>query len=351
MESERVRIESIQAFQPDTPDCPKDWRLSLGQIFVRVTLDNGVSGIGIGGGGLAGINVITSCLREIVLSVEFEHPKELHALMCKESMFFGRKGLVVMALSGLDLAVWDAYAKLHNLPIAKILNPDIDISKPVPMYKTVWTTDDAVEAIESGWQAVKLHVEGMGENPDSSLIRAAVESTRSHLGDGPPIMIDAFGRWSVEEALEVAHEIKEFGIDWLEEPVMPNEVRDYRELNRTCPIPIAAGEHEYLLDGFRDAVELGLFDIFQPDINWCGGLTSLLEIYQLANTHNIRVVPHRGAEPYALHAILACDNSPLAESERHWFSGRFGFPESDNGHVCLEDKPGFGVQVNWPDLA
>ena len=86
-----MRIESIEAFQPDTPDCPRDWRLTLGQIFIRVTLDNGISGIGIGGGGLAGIGVIDACLRDIVLSSDFNTPAELHAIMCHETMFFGRK--------------------------------------------------------------------------------------------------------------------------------------------------------------------------------------------------------------------------------------------------------------------
>ena len=344
-----MRIESIESFQPDTPDCPPDWRLTLGQIFIRVTLDNGICGIGIGGGGLAGIGVIDACLRDIVLSIDFDTPAELHAKMCRETMFFGRKGLVVMVLSGIDLAIWDAYSKSQNLPVGKLLNPEIDLSRPIAMYKTVWTTEAAVEAIGSGWQAVKLHVEGMGQNPNSALIREAVETTRSHLGDGPPIMIDAFGKWTVEESLEVAHALKDFGIDWLEEPVMPNEKAAYKELNSSSPIPIAAGEHEYLIDGFQDAVDQSLFSVFQPDINWCGGLTSLLEIFELAKAHNIRVVPHRGAEPYALHAIAACDNEPLAESERHWFSGRFGFPESKDGHVTLMDKPGFGVDVEWPD--
>ena len=117
----------------------------------------------------------------------------------------------------------------------------------------------------------------------------------------------------------------------------------------SSPIPIAAGEHEFLIDGFRDAVNQRLFSIFQPDVNWCGGLTSLLEIFRLADEHNIRVVPHRGAEPYALHAIVACQDEPLAESERHWFSGRFGFPESKDGQVCLSSQAGFGVQLEWPE--
>lgn len=344
-----MRIVNVEAFQPATPGCPEDWRLDLGQVFVRVTLDTGEVGIGIGGGGLAGVHILESVIKDLVLGEEFDHPREIHAFICRETMFYGRKGVVVMAISGLDLAIWDVFAKSQNQPVARVINPDVDLDRAIPMYRTVWSVKDAQDAIAEGWNSIKLHVEGMGPNPDRGRIRAAVSQTREELGDGPEIMVDAFGRWQANEALDIAEAIAEFDVAWLEEPVMPNNVKAYQELNANSPIPIAAGEHEYLVDGFQDAVDLELFSVFQPDINWCGGLTSLLEIYELAEEHDIRVVPHRGAEPYALHAIVACQASPLAESARHWFAGQYGFPVPVRGQVTLDDRPGFGVAVEWPN--
>ena len=132
---------------------------------------------------------------------------------------------------------------------------------------------------------------------------------------------------------------------WIEEPVAPDALTDYAFLSKTSPIPIAGGEHEYLSDGFRGLAERNAVSVFQPDINWCGGLTSLIEIYRIAEEAGIRVVPHRGAEPFSLPAIAALDQNPLAESARAWFNCIEGVALPTNQGVPLELRPGFGVKV------
>jgi L-rhamnonate dehydratase len=341
-----MRIERIEAVQPDTPGSPADWRTQLGQIVVRVVTDDGLEGIGVGSGGAAGIHVVESVLKDLLVGSELGHPAELHRQMCRHTAFYGRKGVVVMAISGVDLALWDLLGKQQGLPVARLLNPDVDLERALPTYATVWNEDQAADQIERGVAAVKLHVERFGSPPDVQGIQALVERTREALGVGKDIMMDAFGSWDVESTLAVARAIEPLGVEWIEEPVQPDDAVSYRALMQQSPVPIAGGEHEYLAEGFRWIVDQGLHAVLQPDINWCGGMTTMIEIYRLAAVAGIRVCPHRGSEPYAIHAIAALDPRPLAEAPRDWFGCLQGASPVANGSVTVPDRPGFGVTVD-----
>ena len=100
-----MRIERVEAVQPPTPGSPPDWRTQLGQILVRVTTEEGLEGVGVGGGGLAGVHVVVSVLRDMLVGRDFNRPEDLHREMCRQTSFYGRKGVVVMAISGVDLAL------------------------------------------------------------------------------------------------------------------------------------------------------------------------------------------------------------------------------------------------------
>jgi L-alanine-DL-glutamate epimerase-like enolase superfamily enzyme len=341
-----MRIERIEAVQPPTPGSPPDWRTQLGQILVRVTTDEGLEGVGVGGGGLAGVHVIESVLRELLVGRDFDRPEDLHREMCRQTAFYGRKGVVVMAISGVDLALWDLMGKQQGCPVARLLDPQVDLEVPIPTYATVWDEAEALRQIDSGMAAVKLHVERFGSPPDAEGIGVLVERTRQALGAEKEIMLDAFGNWDVESTLAVACQVEPFGVEWIEEPVQPDAIDAYRELMERSPIPIAGGEHEYLEEGFRGIVDRGLHAILQPDINWCGGMTTLIEIYRMAQVAGLRVCPHRGSESYAIHAIAALDPRPLAESPRDWFGCLENAAEIIDGMVRVPDRPGFGLNVD-----
>jgi len=134
-------------------------------------------------------------------------------------------------------------------------------------------------------------------------------------------------------------------VSWLEEPVQPDDLAGYAELAEKSPVPIAGGEHEYLAEGFRELIDRGLHAVLQPDINWCGGLTTLIDIYRMANQAGVRVCPHRGCEPFALPAIASLDPEPLAESGRKWFDCLEGAPKIADGQITLSAASGFGVST------
>ena len=116
-----MKIKSIRASQPPTPEAPKDWRTSLGQILVMVETDDGLTGYGVGGGGQAAVHVIETVIGPALTGQDATDVEGLWDAMYSMTLAYGRKGLAIMAISGVDLAVWDLRAKRANLPLAYIL--------------------------------------------------------------------------------------------------------------------------------------------------------------------------------------------------------------------------------------
>ena len=344
-------VTAIRAWQPQTPGSPNDWRTSLGQIIVEVELQSGFLGVGVGGGGSASIHVIHNVLRSEIVGREFSTPIDVHDHMCRFTSFYGLSGIVPMALSGIDIAIWDAYAKSNNVTILELLNPKQNPNISCPMYQTVFDEVGASLAVESGMAAVKLHLERFGCDPDIREISELVYRTREAIGSDCGLMLDAFGKWDLTTTRKIADEVFKHVIDWIEEPLLPQEVSSYTELCDKSPIAIAGGEHEYLIYGFRRLMDNRAHHVYQPDINWCGGLSTLISIYEMASHHNVRVCPHRGSEPFALPAIMALDPEPLAESGRDWFKALYPPTKIERGRAICNADLGFGVQLSNRDEA
>ena len=338
-----MRITAVYATQPHSPDAPRDWRSSLGQILVEVQTDDGLVGWGVGGGGAASVHIVQTVLRDLLLGREASEVEGLHKEMELHTMLYGRKGIVIMAISGVDLALWDLRGKACGQSVARVLAPEVDTTRPLPTYATVTDLAGAAAAMARGHRAVKIHAERLGERPEPSVVAALVRDVRGVIGVERPLMLDGFARWDVETTLRIADAVGDYGLAWLEEPLRPDDLLGYEELARRCPLPIAGGEHEYTARGFRELVDRGLHQILQPDINWCGGLTTVVEVYRMAREADLRVCPHRGSEPFALQAIAALDEDPLAESPRPWFRFLEGAPQIQGGTVRCSDTPGFGV--------
>jgi L-rhamnonate dehydratase len=259
---------------------------------------------------------------------------------------FGRKGLAIMAQSGVDLALWDLRGKAERQPVARLLGGDV--GRSIPTYITVW--DEVAPELASEHAAFKLHVHPAPGAACADVVLRAVGRAREVVGADRPLMIDAWMRWDVPTTLAVADRIAPLRIDWIEEPLPADDFRGYAELADQSPIPIAGGEHEFTAAGFAEIVERKLHQVLQPDVCWCGGMTELVKIYRLAATAGLRVCPHRGAEVWGLHAIAALDPQPLAESGRPWMTWVGGQPPILAGRIQLGDAPGFGVEIDEDNL-
>ena len=315
--------------------------MSLGQIAVAVETSDGLVGYGVGGGGAAGGHVIDAVLAPLLVGRESEPVEVIWEEMYAATLPFGRKGIAVMALSGVDLALWDLRAKREGRSVAELLGGGT--GRTMPTYATVWNEVGTETA--AGTQAVKLHVIPEDQSQLVEEVVASVAAAREMVGPDRELMIDALMEWDVESTLSIARRIEEFDIGWVEEPISADDLDGYRRLRDECPIPIAGGEHEFTAIGFRPLIEERLHEVLQPDVCWCGGLTELVKIYRMAGEAGLRVVPHRGSEVWGLHVIAALDPEPLAESGRPWMSWVRGQPAIKGGVIEVPEGVGFGVTL------
>lgn len=335
-----MKITEVRAVQPIAANSPPDWRTTMGQILVAIDTDTGLTGYGVGGGGPAGLHVVRTVLRDLLLERDPEPIESLWQKMYHATLPFGRKGLAIMALSGVDLALWDLRGKAARKPIAELLGGQI--GQKIPTYVTVW--DEVKPDVAEQYRAFKLHL-GKCEPGRVDLMVDAVKQARAAIG-ARPLMIDAWMLWDLDTTLAFADGVAECRLDWIEEPIPIDDVAGYRVLSERCPIPIAGGEHEFTALGFADLIEQRLHQVLQPDICWCGGMTEMVKIYALAQQAGLRVCPHRGAELWGLHAIAGLDPAPLAESGRPWMTWVGGQPAIVDGFIELGDEPGFGVRID-----
>jgi L-rhamnonate dehydratase len=337
-------ITRVATFQPIAADSPPDWRTSLGQIAVRIETDAGLVGFGVGGGGAAGMHVIREILAPLLAGRDPAPVEALWDEMYAATLPFGRKGIAVMALSGVDLALWDLRGKAAGTPLVEVLGGRRDAV--LPTYTTVWEEVDAATARAP--QAVKLHVKVTDKSDPVGDIVRKITAARRAIGPDRDLMVDAWMLWNVDMTLRIAERIERLRIGWIEEPLSPDDLSGFELLSRHCPFPIAGGEHEFTAVGFRELIDRKLHAVLQPDVCWCGGLTELVKIYRHANAAGLRVVPHRGSEVWALHGVAALQTHPLAESGRPWMSWVEGQPAIVDGTVTVPDKPGFGVEIREP---
>ena len=191
--------------------------------------------------------------------------------------------------------------------------------------------------------------ERFGVDEEWILTRCGIRERRA-VGPACPLMVDAWMEWDVETTLAVAERLASFDIAWIEEPLPADDLRGYAELAERCPVPIAGGEHEFTAAAFAELIERRLHRVLQPDVCWCGGLTELVKIYNMARSAGLRVCPHRGAELWGLHALAALDPEPLAESGRPWMTWVGGQPPIVDGVIRLTDAPGFGFVIDEDHL-
>lgn len=343
-----MRITNVRTVELPSTGAPRDWRTWLGPVLVAVDTDAGITGYGVGGGGAAGVHVVRTVLRDCLLGqvVGDADASLLWQRMYRTTLPFGRKGIAIMAISGADVAIWDILGKSENKPVAELLGTP---RSEVPGYATLKSDTDPV--LGEGFAAYKLPVHSFDLPYEQDQLLSRVEHLRRQLGTSIPLMIDAFMKWDTSITLAMDKLLRPCELAWIEEPLPPDDLAGYAELRDQCQTPIASGEHEYTAQGFEPIVAGKLHAILQPDVCWCGGLTELVKIYNMAQRAGLRVCPHRGSEPWSLHAMAALDPDPLAESGRPWMEHIPGWPECRNGHYFLSDRPGFGLIFNESLLA
>jgi L-rhamnonate dehydratase len=321
-----------------------------GAILVRVRTDSGLTGYGLGGGGGAAVYLIEKHLSAVIDGSYPAPVEQVWDTMFNASSFYGRRGVPIMAISGIDLALWDIAGKAAGKPVSELLSASP--KKSCPAYYTGFKID---WAMEQGFTGFKLPVSDVPMTaPDAmKTIETRVAKVRMKIGPKALLMIDALCNWNVPFTLEMARRLMPYKLDWIEEPLPPDDYEGYARLCRELRgTRISSGEHEYTQFGFRELVGHKAVQVLQPDISWSGGLTALRRI---AMESKLPMAPHRGGSKYGLQFVAATPSCFLAESFGYGESGgplmEAMTPKLVKGELAVSGKPGFGVEFDESLLA
>ncbi len=319
---------------------------------VEVTTDKGITGYGNGGPG-GGIVVIEH-LAKLLRNEDPFNVERIWDICWRSTMHYGRMGVTMNAISGVDLALWDVIGKALGVPVYRLIGGEV---KPrVPAY---CTGNDIEQHVEYGFTRLKLAIphgpadgrEGMKKNLE------LVKRARQALGPDGEIMLDCWMSWTEGYTIEMAEMLAPYRIYWMEEVLQPHDYAGFGRLNSGIKSTrIATGEHEYGRYGFRYLLEHKAAAIWQPDLTWCGGLTELRRIGALAAAYDIPVIPHGGGLNGAIHWIIANVNAPWAElfmpapggpkeAYRIW-EEQYRITRGPEGiYTRPHDRPGFGWDI------
>ncbi|HTM49190.1 MAG TPA: mandelate racemase/muconate lactonizing enzyme family protein [Bryobacteraceae bacterium] len=239
---------------------------------------------------------------------------------------YGQKGLLLAAISALDIAFWDLKAQAAGLSLYRLLGASE--TESVPCYATGFYFGgpgclegkferEAALYLERGFRAAKMKV-GLGIERDAELVGAV----RGFLGPSMRLMIDANHAYTPQEAIALARKVEKYGIHWFEEPVSPLDVEGYLAVKQATSIPLAGGECEYTRFGFEPLLRRRAVDFAQPDLCACGGISEGLKIATLASVYNVHVTPHAWGSAIGQAAAL------------HFYAARPRHP----GSLTAEDK-------------
>ncbi|TFG68617.1 MAG: L-rhamnonate dehydratase [Anaerolineales bacterium] len=319
-----------------------------GSVLVEVETDEGFTGVGLGGGGLSAIVAIEHYLSPLLTG---ENPLDIEALwelMYSASYRYGQAGLMLMAISGIDLALWDLKARVMNQPVWQLLGGKV--RERVPVYATI---REPVWAQAQGFCGIKLGGP-YGPADGSEGIRkneTVIATIRERVGPNFDIMLDCARTWDIDYTIEMARILAPYRIKFIEEPILSNDVEGYCHLRRSIHSTlIACGEHVFTRFAADALLKAGAVDIIQPDIRWTGGLSETLKICDLAAAANIPVMPHRGGMAWALHLIMAHPSCTIAEGlvlteEEANYSVFDGEPVPEQGTLAISNGPGFGLTL------
>lgn len=334
--------------------------------LVRVTTRDGVVGWGEGYGPAGVVRAGVEFLAPLVVGEDPLQGENIWQRMFLRSVDYARRGVLVAAISAIDVALWDLRGKRLGLPVSVLLGGRRRES--VRAYATGLYFSDAVDQAaalaeeargyaRAGFSAMKMKV-GLSVEEDAANVRAVREA----VGEGIDLMVDANHAYNLREAVALAHAIEPHRIGWFEEPLSPEDYDGYRELRDKTTIPIAAGECEYLRPGFLQLFRNRSVDIAQPDLCAAGGLTEVKKIVAMAEAFGVEVAPHSWgtgiAIAAALHLLSNLDVAPgrLKMAEPILELDRTENPLRDalvvpnfaagGGRLAVPDGPGLGVTVD-----
>ena len=363
-----MRIEAVETFLVHAgPPGETAWATDTGTrsggmsmgatrhwLFVRVTVEGGLTGVGEGSGWPRVVETAVQDLAPLLIGEDARRIERLWGKMHLATMSHGLVGTVGGgAVGAIDMALWDLKAKALGVPLHELFGGRV--RDAVPAYAHASSPEKALAFRQMGYRAFKAgNVEGTVEK---------VAALREALGPEIDLMVDLHGPpWlTLPDAIAMGRALEPYGLTFLEEPLPPENLEGYARLRDALSLPLAAGErHAGNLWSIAPLIRGGLIDVAQPDTGRCGGLTHLNKIAALAEASFVQIAPHSGtlgpvAEFAALHAMAAMPNAMVLERFAVDWEGRARVvtaePELRDGALVVPDAPGLGLDLVEAEIA
>ena len=331
-------------------------------LICEIETDHG--NIGIGNAALAPQLVkktIDEYLKPLVMGEDPFDYAYIWEKMYRRTHAWGRRGLGMVAISAIDIAIWDILGKLTNKPVFKLLGGRT--KEKIPVYASKLYSqpikdlqNEAEKYKKQGFKMFKMRFgwgpkdgpEGMRKNIE------LVEAVREVIGDDTDLMLECYMGWNLDYSKRMIPKLVKFNPRWLEEPVIADDIHGYAELNNMNAIPISGGEHEFNLFGFKQLLDLKAVSYIQYDNNRVGGFTIAQKINALAEAYQVPVIPHAG-QMHNYHLTMSNFNCPISEffpvhdveigNELFYYIFE-GDPAPIDGMIDLDDNvPGLGLKI------
>jgi L-alanine-DL-glutamate epimerase-like enolase superfamily enzyme len=263
----------------------------------------------------------------------------------------GRGGPVSLAISAVDIALWDLAARRLGQPLWRMLG---GFDPRVPCYAGGIDLDLSLDdllrqtdaSVGRGFRAIKMKVGRPRLREDMERVRAM----RRHLGDDVPLMVDANMRWTPDEAIRAARALAECEPVWLEEPTIPDDVAGHARIVREGGLPVAAGENLHTLWEFQHLITAGGVTYPEPDATGCGGVTVFMKVCRLAEAFNLPVTSH-GAHDLTVHCLAAAPNRSYLEAHGFGLDRYIAEPlVLQDGQAIAPERSGHGIDFDWKAL-
>ncbi|MEC7868791.1 MAG: mandelate racemase/muconate lactonizing enzyme family protein [Candidatus Poribacteria bacterium] len=319
-----------------------------------ITAEDGTWGFGISLFGSPVVSLINTVYAPRLIGENCMAIEKLWDMMVRLSTPFGASGLASYAVSAVDCALWDLKCKILQRPVYELLGG--------PQKEKIFCYASGFDQewyMELGFKATKLFCPYGPEHGMEGLrkLEEMVANTRQQIGDNIELMLDAWTAFDVEFTVRLAEVLKPYKLKWIEDYISSEDLVGYQAVRQRIPWQtLASGEHWYLPTVFASAASRRLVDIFQPDVLWCGGITSAMKICHIAQANGITVITHAGMNyPYGQHLAFAMPS--ITWGERSEGVSLPGIPLEEmvklpgtaviqDGYLVPSDAPGFGLEID-----
>jgi galactonate dehydratase len=280
-------------------------------------------------------------------------------------------------LTAINIAQWDILGKAAGLPLYRLLGGKAQDKLQVYNTMNGWTINgmrehDEPEKIteflmKRGVRAIKLYPYDRGPvnafarhggtfitQAELKLSLEPIQRIRKAVGDEMEIALDLSSKWNLPCSLQIAHSLEPYGILYLEDPMLPDNLEAYSTLARETSIPICNSERLATRYRFREMFEAKAVDVVMYDVTWCGGISEARKISDMADTYKIPTSPHTGGGPIlwfaSIHVATSLTNFYIMESVYHLYNDLFphflkDVPRPVDGYVTAPERPGLGVEL------